>query len=138
MAEEALLRSRLFEQHNIIGLFTQRSGGVSPPPFESFNFGSSLGDSERNIEQNLKVLERIGGLPNMPHQVKQVHGTNTRLFVGPGHIHPDEADILIGDQLGTTLGVRTADCLPVLLADSEVGIIAAVHAGWRGTAASVV
>jgi len=138
MAEEALLHSRLFEQHNIIGVFTQRPGGVSPPPFESFNFGTGLGDSECNIEKNLKILEGIGGLPNLPHQVKQVHGTNSRLFVGPGRIHPDEADILISDQLGTTLGVRTADCLPILLADSEAGIIAAVHAGWRGTAASVV
>jgi len=138
MAEEVLLRSRLFEQHNIIGLFTQRPSGVSPPPFDSFNFGSGLGDSECNIEQNLKILEEIGGLPNLPHQVKQVHGTNSCLFVGPGRIHPNEADILISDQPGTTLGVRTADCLPVLLADPEAGIIAAVHAGWRGTAASVV
>ncbi|ATX80058.1 hypothetical protein Ga0123461_1645 [Mariprofundus aestuarium] len=138
MAEEALLRSRLFEQHNIIGLFTQRSGGVSPQPFDSFNFGSGLGDSECNIEKNLKVLVEICGLPNRPHQAKQVHGTNSQLFVGPGCIHPDEADILISNQQGTALGARTADCLPVLLADPEAGIIAAVHAGWRGTAASVV
>ena len=138
MADQSLLRSSLFEQYDFTALFTLRHEGVSPPPFDSFNFGYGLGDAERNIEQNLHILQHAAELPGLPHQLIQVHGTEHYLAEGPGYMHSDEADILISNQPGTALGVRTADCLPVMLADPEAGIIAAVHAGWRGTAAAVV
>ena len=137
MAEQ-LLRSGLFKQHGITAVFTQRMGGFSPPPFDSFNFGSGLGDAESNIENNLNLLAKDAGLKNAPHQVIQVHGSDSLLCSGPGQIHSHEADILISQQPETALAVRTADCLPVLLADPKAGVIAAVHAGWRGTASTIV
>ncbi len=138
VAKGSLLRSKLFEQHNLIGLFTQRLGGVSPAPFDSFNFGPDLGDSQQNIEENLKILQETANLPDSPHQVKQVHGSNHHLPSGAGHMHSVEADILISKEPGSTLAVRTADCLPIFLADPAANIIAAVHAGWRGTTVNVV
>ena len=49
-----------------------------------------------------------------------------------------EGDVLLTDQAGLTVSVRTADCYPILLADPEHGAVAAIHAGWRGTAAGIV
>lgn len=131
------LRSKLFEQHNIIGLFTQRLGGISPPPFDSFNFGPDLGDLQQNIEENLRILRKTANLPSLPHQVRQVHSNHHYIPSGTGRMHDIEADILINREAGTALAIRTADCLPILLADPKKNIIAAVHAGWRGTAVNV-
>lgn len=49
-----------------------------------------------------------------------------------------EGDALLADQIGESIGVRTADCVPILLLDSKRRAVAAVHAGWRGTAAEIV
>ena len=138
MAEPAFLTSRLLGEHGILGIFSMRGGGVSPPPFDSLNLGAGLGDTDTHIETNLKRLALAAGLAAPPHQVRQVHGSTACWFAGPGTIHPDEADILLSDKAGTALAVRTADCLPILLADPSSGITAAVHAGWRGTVARAV
>jgi len=137
MAEPSYISSRLLGKHGFLGLFTLRGGGVSPPPFDSLNFGTGLGDAMAKIESNLEQLSRATGLATRPHQVRQVHGAESHWFAGPGMVHPDEADILLSSQAGTALAVRTADCLPILLADPASGIAAAVHAGWRGTVARV-
>ena len=124
-------------EHGITALFSLRTGGVSPPPFDSLNFGLSLEDADTNIERNLTILVKTSGLSSIPHQAQQVHGDNLLWCKGFGTMHNDEADILLTDQTETALAVRTADCLPMLLADPKTGIAAAVHAGWRGTVAQV-
>jgi len=131
------LRSPLLTEHGITALFSLRTGGVSPSPFDSLNFGLGLGDSDINIETNLDALTKAIGLSSQPHQVKQIHGSNMLWCEGSGAMHDDEADILLTDQAETAIAVRTADCLPILLADSGTGIAAAVHAGWRGTASQI-
>ncbi|HYI96241.1 MAG TPA: peptidoglycan editing factor PgeF [Bryobacteraceae bacterium] len=69
--------------------------------------------------------------------LKQVHGDNIVLADGAwGSI--GEGDALISAHPGTLVGVRTADCVPVLLADTDLRAVAAVHAGWRGTVAEIV
>jgi YfiH family protein len=131
------LHSSLLTEHGITAFFSLRTGGVSPPPFDSLNFGPGLGDSNINIETNLNTLTKVIRLPSMPHQAKQVHGSNPLWCKGSGTMHDDDADILLTDQAETALAVCTADCLPILLADPKTGIAAAVHAGWRGTVAQV-
>jgi copper oxidase (laccase) domain-containing protein len=128
------LRSSLLAEYGITALFSLRTGGVSPPPFDSLNFGLNLGDEDVNIKTNLDSLTKINGLSSLPHQVQQVHGGNLLWCKGSGTMHNDKADILLTDQTETALAVRTADCLPILLADPKTGISAAIHAGWRGTA----
>jgi polyphenol oxidase len=137
MVEADLIRSSLFRQHGLIACFTLRTGGVSSAPFNTLNFGEGLGDTSENTAANLESLLKLAGIPDAPHQARQIHGTNVLHCSGKGGMRDQEADSLISDQAGTTLAVRTADCLPVLLADPEAGIIAAVHAGWRGTAANI-
>jgi YfiH family protein len=131
------IRSALLASHGVTGLFSLRAGGVSPPPFNSLNFGRGLGDPDDNVEQNLDRLVHAGGLPCRPHQTEQIHETGMKWCSGNGIMHADKADILFAEQTDTPLAVRTADCLAMLLADPDSGIIAAVHAGWRGSAAGI-
>ncbi|MBL4774952.1 MAG: peptidoglycan editing factor PgeF [Mariprofundus sp.] len=137
MAEPGFIHSELFSQHGIIGLFTLRHGGISQSPFDSLNFGLDLGDDATNIDANLNTLIQSAKLPGAPHQAQQVHQCTPLWCQGVGNMHDTEADILLTDQHNTPLAVRTADCLPILLADPYTGITAAVHAGWRGTAQTV-
>lgn len=68
---------------------------------------------------------------------RQVHGVRVARVV-PGSAAPGEADALVGAGPGVLVGVRTADCVPVLLADAGGSRVAAVHAGWKGLAAGVI
>jgi polyphenol oxidase len=74
--------------------------------------------------------------------VKQVHGASVRVLkkevAGPKEIAArPEADAIVSDVPGLVLAVQVADCVPILIADSRRGAVAAVHAGWRGTCAGV-
>jgi len=128
------LRSELLSSHGAIGIFSLRYGGISPSPFDSLNLGSGLGDDEENVAHNLDTLISAASLPRTPHRALQVHGVDILVCRGQGKPHRDQSDILIGVD-GAAVAVRVADCVPVLLADPEAGVIAAVHAGWRGTIA---
>ena len=70
--------------------------------------------------------------------VKQIHSGIVIDAEGRGGDRICEGDALISDRPGVTVGIRTADCVPVLLADSRTRAVAAIHAGWRGTAAQIV
>jgi len=132
------IRSALLATVGVSGLFTLRSGGVSPAPFDSQNFGFELGDLPDNVNRNLTNLIEQAELHGPPHQAMQVHEADTLYCRGAGKVHDQKADILLTDQPNSPLAVRTADCLPVLLADAEAGITVAAHAGWRGSVAQVV
>ncbi|MDT8375879.1 MAG: peptidoglycan editing factor PgeF [Mariprofundaceae bacterium] len=138
MAEPGFLRSELLTSIGITAIFSERSGGISPEPFSSLNLGHNIGDSSGNVEANMAKLVRVAELSGRPHQTEQVHGVEYFICSGTGSLHSEQADILISSQPDTPIAVRTADCLPILMADPVNRIVAAVHAGWRGTAAGVV
>jgi len=138
MANPRLIRSPMFDALGVTGIFTTRIGGMSEAPFDTFNLGYGINDDEEAVKTNLEMLLNSAGLPVAPHQASQEHGTASLICSGEGAIHPDGADILVACETDCPVAVRTADCLPVLLADPVNGIVAAVHAGWRGTAAGVV
>ncbi len=70
--------------------------------------------------------------------LKQIHSAKVIDAAGRQGDRIAEGDALISDTSGIAIGVRTADCVPVLLADVRLRTIAAIHAGWRGTAAQIV
>lgn len=82
---------------------------------------------------------RLGGLLGVAEVVtsRQVHGRDVATFRRglPRALARQDADVLVSDDPGIAVAVRAADCVPLLLADSRIGAVAAVHAGWRGTAA---
>lgn len=94
--------------------------------------GPSAPDDFRWLEQALSVGH--GRLLT----VKQVHGRAVRL-VHPGDRLPDscEADAIISTDPARAIAVQVADCVPILVADADQRVVAAIHAGWRGTCAGV-
>jgi hypothetical protein len=121
------------------GFFT-RAGGVSEGEFASLNCGYSSGDAIACVEANrARALQRLGMAPASLRTVRQVHGAAVVIAREPQPNRPsEEADALVTDRPGITLGVLCADCAPVLLADPYAGVIGAAHAGWRGALAGVV
>lgn len=123
--------------------FTTRSGGVSTGHLASLNLGFHRGDAPGNVEENFR---RVAGLLGVPLEqlvlTRQVHSDTVRP-VGReawGELwSPDrpECDALVTNVPGTALAVFTADCTPILLHDPVTGAVGAIHAGWRGTAASI-
>ena len=118
--------------------FTDRHGGVSSPPFASLNFGYASGDDAGAVARNVAlVAEALGTDDSHLVSSSQVHGAAVAEVNGTGE-KLGRADALVTARVGVTLCVRAADCVPVLIADADAGIVAAAHAGRTGMAAGVV
>jgi polyphenol oxidase len=118
-------------------LSTQRTGGASRPPFESFNLGAHVGDSAEAVLENRRRLCALAKLPAEPVWLSQQHGTEVLDLDGPEDV-PRAADASCTRHAARVCAILTADCLPVLLASESGAGVAAVHAGWRGLAAGVI
>ena len=115
---------------------TVRTGGVSAPPFDTFNLGDHVSDDPAAVHTNRARLRTGLALPAEPLWLTQVHGT--RVVAAAGTPPGTEADGSFTDRTGVVCAVLTADCLPVFLCDRAATRVAVVHAGWRGLAAGVV
>jgi purine-nucleoside/S-methyl-5'-thioadenosine phosphorylase / adenosine deaminase len=135
--ESALLRGAGFKH-----AFFTRQGGVSKGAYSSLSFSVAAGDSEANVRENLERAARELDVPSTRiHFLSQVHGRVTHTLTGSESqslLILREGDALVSRAPGLACGVRTADCVPVLLADRRSGAVAAVHAGWRGAVSGVV
>ncbi len=120
------------------GFFTRR-GGVSEGPFQSLNCGFGSGDNPEHIAANRRsAMGRLGFGDGELLTLYQVHSAEVAVVEEawkPGEA--PRADASVTRVTGMALGVLTADCAPVLLADEEAGVIGAVHAGWKGALAGV-
>lgn len=119
--------------------FMTRRGGVSLPPVESLNCGFGAGDDPAAVAENRRrAAEAV--LPGTALVgVHQIHSAKVVTVTEPwGDDARPPADALVTDRPGVLLGVLTADCAPVLLADREAGIVAAAHAGWKGAHGGVI
>ncbi|MCG5512195.1 peptidoglycan editing factor PgeF [Ectothiorhodospira shaposhnikovii] len=115
---------------------TTRLGGVSRPPFDSFNLGLHNGDDPEAALQNRRLLRRHLALPREPCWLQQVHGARV-VDAGRCGDRP-EADAVVAFAPGLPCVVMTADCLPVLFCDRAGTRVGAAHAGWRGLIAGVL
>jgi len=140
-------RSRWIDAGHLLGkgvglIFTDRSGGCSPPPFDTLNLSYRAGDGNANVAKNRRIVAaELGIEPERFIYLKQVHATSVRQagtndLGSPGsHRYEAFADI---DGVYTALklaplAVLTADCIPLALAAASQGVVAMLHAGWRGT-----
>ena len=131
-----IVRSGLLEgvPHGFFG----RKGGVSQGAVAGLNCGLGSGDDPKAVETNRRLAADaiIAGAPLA--SVYQIHSPIAVIVTEAlSHDERPKADALVTDRPGLLLGVVTADCAPVLLADRAAGVVAAVHAGWRGATAGV-
>lgn len=117
---------------------TTRAGGVSAPPFDTFNLGDHVGDDPAAVAANRARLGTAIGLgQERVVWMNQVHGDRVAVVDAPGDT-VDDTDALVTRTPRLALAVVTADCVPVLLADARAGVVAAVHAGRVGAQKGVV
>src|SRR5690349_18011779 len=114
------------------GVFTTRAGGAGLPPYAELNLGTHVGDDARTVRDNrVRLAAAVGLAPERLVFMDQVHGSTVALVDGPLEV-PPVADSLVTRTAGLALVVMVADCVPVLLADPQAAVVAAVHAGRRG------
>jgi len=128
-------------------IFTDRHGGVSPPPFDSLNLAYHTGDEPHNVGENrMRVATVMGIAAERFVYLQQVHGVNvaraTARDTGGGGNRPG-AEFAASDGVFTTekemvLAVLTADCVPCAIALPSAGVVAMLHAGWKGTIGDIV
>lgn len=118
--------------------FLGRRGGVSTGEMAGLNVGFGSSDDRDSIAENRK-LAIAAVLPGAElTTVHQVHSADAVYVERPwAQDQRPHADAMATDRPGLLLGILTADCAPVLLADGEAGVVGAAHAGWRGALAGV-
>jgi YfiH family protein len=120
------------------GVFTTRAGGASLPPWSDLNLALHVGDDPRAVAENRsRVAAAIGLAPDRLVFSEQVHG-NAAVIVDDPPTTPPVADGLVTATAGLALVVMVADCVPLLLADAEVGVVAVAHAGRKGVELGIV
>ncbi|MGW1677833.1 peptidoglycan editing factor PgeF [Saccharopolyspora sp. NPDC002376] len=120
-------------------VITTREGGSSKPPFDSFNLGGRVGDDPAALAANQRKLADGIGLPeDRLVWMEQIHGRTATVVDGPQSEPVEATDALVTAEPNLALAVLTADCVPVLLGDSETGVVSAVHAGRVGARVGVV
>jgi polyphenol oxidase len=134
--------SNLTSLSGIFHFVTTRKGGVSIGPYGSLNLGFNSGDNPENVLKNRIILCKTLDIKS-DHLIfpKQTHSAIVKIidhhFLHAGEIERKafltETDAVITDLKGIYIAIKTADCQPILLFDQKRKVIAAVHAGWRGT-----
>ena len=141
-----LLTWPALEASGVDAAVTARSGGVSPGPYASLNLSLSVGDDPANVLENRRRLAAGFGARLADFVFAgQVHGAGVRVVSeadrGSGAFSLEDTipatDALVTSAPGVVLAILTADCVPIVLHDPVVGVLACVHAGWRGTVARV-
>lgn len=145
--EISFYKSELLETHGFsVHGFTNRLGGISQAPYDTLNLAHDVGDDPACVKENLSRLKKTLGISLPLARVKQVHGNRIvdaeELVAGRNdtwEAPPEvEADGIVGKGAAGLLAVQNADCAPVLLGDPDTSIVAALHAGWRGTQRGVI
>ena len=121
------------------GFFT-RKGGVSSGIYASLNCGLGSSDDKANvIENRRRVASKLGAEESKFCTLYQTHSANViTVETCWRHSKLPKADAMVTDKPNIALGILTADCVPVLFADSKGKVIGAAHAGWKGAFAGVL
>lgn len=118
--------------------FSTREGGVSTGALRSLNVGEGRGDDDGRVAENRARFARACGFGDRRVIfARQIHSPRIE-YVTPSNADADfECDGFLTDAPGVPIAVKSADCVPILLYEPDAGVAAAVHAGWRGTAAGI-
>jgi len=119
--------------------FFTRQGGVSGGPYASLNGGIGSHDSAVHVMENrARMASSVGVEPSRFVTAYQIHSPQVVVAEAPwtSEARP-RADAIVTRKRALAIGVTTADCGPILLADPQARVIGAAHAGWRGALAGV-
>lgn len=136
----AFLACEPLEIAGFINAFSTRLGGASPLPEAALNLGFLKGDPRENVEENRRrFLAAIGAPDRSLVTARQTHSTDRAIIQTLEQVRgaPPACDAMISRLEGVLLSIQTADCLPLLIGDPVTRTMAAVHAGWRGTAGRI-
>ena len=134
------------EEDGFVNGFSTRLGGVSEMPADALSLAGFNDDAAENILENRRRFLKLFTGDWALAGCWQVHGADIRVVHTAAEAKPAEnergdtifCDVIVSDAKGVLAGVKTADCVPILLGDPTTGAFAAVHAGWRGTLATAV
>ena len=120
--------------------FFTREGGVSAGLYSSLNCGFGSGDAAEKVAENrARAMAALDLVPDRLVTCHQVHSPDVVTVAAPWRREDNpRADALVTNRRGIALGILTADCVPVLFADADAGVIGAAHAGWKGALGGVV
>jgi len=118
--------------------FFGSSGGVSGGKYASLNTNFNSLDEKENVRHNLEIIAGHFGLTYKNMFTVHQGVSNIAVFAESPSQFMITADGVVTTTPGLLLGIKTADCAPVLLADVENGVIGAAHAGWRGAYRGIV
>jgi polyphenol oxidase len=120
--------------------FFTREGGVSAGLYSSLNCGFGSGDAAEKVAENrARAMAALDLAPDRLVTCHQVHSPDVVTVAAPWRREDNpRADALVTNRRGIALGILTADCVPVLFADADAGVIGAAHAGWKGALGGVV
>lgn len=133
VTNSCFIRPAIFDAYTgLVAAQSTRKGGVSVPPYNSLNLGSSTDDDPKTVAENKKIIcESLGFQTERVVRSHQVHSDQILIASHPGHY--DGYDAIVTQAPNLFLAVSTADCVPVLIYDHVRSVCAAVHAGWKGT-----
>jgi YfiH family protein len=131
------------EADGFVNGFSTRLGGVSAMPKDALSLAGFNDDRAENILENRRRFLKLFSGEWAVAGCWQVHGADVRVVANAAEARPAEnekgdtiyCDVIVSNAKGVLAGVKTADCVPILIGDPVSGGFAAVHAGWRGTLA---
>ena len=134
------------EQDGFVNGFSTRLGGVRDMPRDALSLAGFNDDRAENILENRRRFLKLFPGEWSLAGCWQVHGADVRVVNTVDEAKPAEGqlgetiycDVIVSNASGVLAGVKTADCVPILMGDKRTGAFAAVHAGWRGTLAGAV
>ena len=133
---ETYLHSTLLSEAGFRHAFLTRNGGSSQGVFSSLNFALGTGDSDEHVRENLeRVGNTLGVKGNHIYFMSQVHGVDYHVAHSSDvqdDVQKKQGDIVLSKDPDVAAAIRTADCVPVLLACRVTGWVAACHSGWQG------
>lgn len=137
-AKVPFLESKILAKHaEITHGFFNRNGGVSERPYDTLNVRFGIGDDDTAVRENRERVRTALELDQVA-SADQTHSDNIIVVTGKEKRELADADVLITQTPGVGVMIQTADCQPILLYDPEHKVIAAVHAGWKGSVKNIL
>lgn len=137
MTDVPVLTAPVLNLEGVSHAFFTRRGGVSTGVYETLNVGAGSNDDPEAVAENRRRAAAHFGQQGVV-TAYQVHSASALVADGDWPAGPPQADAVVSATRGVVCGALAADCAPVLIADAEARVVAAVHAGWKGALTGVV